>query len=919
MLIHSDQKEAIHQLIIESSSQGVLMVNKSKIQNLNRAVLKIFGYTQADELIGKSPEIFIHPNDRQKLLGKMEDTCVPDKWSTHEIEGIHKSGKPLFLEIQAGNSARHDFGADLYFITDLTHRKNTETELIKKEKRYRELLDNLIGGYYELDLKGTFTFINKSAANFFGLTPDQLVGQKNNTAGNTEAGKKLSRVYNQVFQTGQTARGISIDATTLDGRMINLEMVISLLKDENGRPAGFSVLSVDRTEQRKMEKALLESEEKYRTILETIEDGYYEVDLKGRLKFFNKAMAQINGYPPDEMMGMHARDYAADERDVAHLDHEFSKVFFSGRSEKGIQYQVVTKEGQKKFLQTSASLLKNAAGKIIGFKGIARDISDLKLIQIALQESEERHRTIFNTSPDAIAFFDMNYTLVIINPMGCKLFGYGDQSEIAGASILKFIPPDMQSHAVREFQKSLNAEVPYNDELFLLKKDGTTFPLEIRSSVLKDNNEQHKGFVILARDITKRKEAEKILKNSHNRISLLINSISSILIAVSENGTIDFWNTEAENQFGYKEKKVLGKQLSDLNIKWDWPRIAEGLSRCRKERRSIRLDDLKFTQANGKEGFLGIRLGNLFSRSSVSTAILIQGVNTTDRRILESQLSQAQKLEAIGQLAAGIAHEINTPSQYVGDNTHFLKNAFADLKAVIEKYEAVLTAAKTGRISDRLIMETEKEKEDKDLGYLLEDIPNAIKQSLEGIERITSIVLSIKEFSHPDQKEKTGIDVNKSLESTITVARNEWKYVAEMETHFAPDLPLLWCYSGELNQVFLNMIINAAHAIEEKNRHQEGQKGKITISTESTGTHIIIKIKDNGTGMSHEIQQKIFDPFFTTKEVGKGTGQGLAISHTVIVEKHGGSIMVNSKAGEGSEFVIRLPIDDKNEFHSSKN
>jgi len=659
------------------------------------------------------------------------------------------------------------------------------------------------------------------------------------------------------------------------------------------------------------ENELLKSTEKYRIILESIEEGYYEVDLRGNLTFFNDAMARMNGYPPDEMMGMHSREYAASPKDVEHLNNEFIKVFNTGQSAKGIQYEIITKDGERKYLQTSSSLLKDSKGKPIGFKGIARDISELKKAQLALQESEERHRSIIKTSPDTIAFFDMNYKVEMMNPKGCKLFGYKDEKEIIGQYILKFIPKEDQDRVIHEFQNFLATNIPFNDELFLLKNDGKKFPAEIRTAITKDQEGRPTGFIILARDITKRRQDETFLKNSHERITLLINSISSILIAVSANNTIEFWNTEAERQFGFTEKEVLGRVIFEIAIPWDWRELAKEIEKCRKGKKSVRVDDLKFTQTSGKEGLLGIRLDNIFSREGSRRSILIQGANITNRKILESQLGQAQKLEAIGSLAAGIAHEINTPSQYVGDNTRFLKDAFGDLKAVMNQYERLLTTAKEGGDLSGLVSDVERIKKEKDLDYLMEDIPNAINQSLEGIERVTSIVQSVKEFSHPEQKEKTYIDINKSLESTITVARNEWKYVAELETIFDKDLPLLFCYPGELNQVLLNMIVNAAHAIEQAQRMDGERKGKIVLCTENQESHIVIKIKDNGSGIPPEIKEKIFDPFFTTKEVGKGTGQGLAISHSVIVEKHGGSIRVISEPGKGSEFIIELPKDVK--------
>jgi PAS domain S-box-containing protein len=393
------------------------------------------------------------------------------------------------------------------------------------------------------------------------------------------------------------------------------------------------------------------------------------------------------------------------------------------------------------------------------------------------------------------------------------------------------------------------------------------------------------------------------------RITHLINSISSILIAVTEDWRIEFWNTEAEKQFGITEKEVLGRPLQDLKINWELKRITDGIRKCFKGGSTVYLDDVKFTQTNGKEGLLGIQLDAISRKESKETAILIQGANITKRKILESQLSQAQKLESIGQLAAGIAHEINTPTQYVGDNIRFLKDSFRDIDAILKAHKRLLDDLKVKGESSIIADEIEVLEEQKDLKFLLEDIPKAIDQSLEGIERVSTIVKSIKEFSHPDQHEKTWVDINKALESTITVSRNEWKYVAEVTTRFEPDLPLLHCYPGELNQAFLNMMVNAAHAIEAVGGRGGDGKGKIEVISQKKGKNIVVRFKDSGTGMKPEIISKIFDPFFTTKEVGKGTGQGLAISHTVVVEKHGGSIRVNSKPGEGTEFIVSLPLE----------
>jgi two-component system, NtrC family, sensor kinase len=282
------------------------------------------------------------------------------------------------------------------------------------------------------------------------------------------------------------------------------------------------------------------------------------------------------------------------------------------------------------------------------------------------------------------------------------------------------------------------------------------------------------------------------------------------------------------------------------------------------------------------------------------------------RDLMEIQLRQALKLEAVGQLAAGIAHEINTPTQYVGDNTRFLQDAFGDLLKALQNYGHLLDACRQGPPPPDLTREVETAVSEADLDYLKEEIPKAISQSLEGVSRVSTIVRAMKEFSHPGGDEKQSIDLNHAIQSTITVCRNEWKYVAEMVTNFDANLPMVPCLPGELNQVILNLIINSAHAIADVvGKKEGGEKGIIKIVTQAAGDWAEIRISDTGTGIAPEARSKIFTPFFTTKEVGKGTGQGLAISRTVIVGKHGGSIDFETEVGKGTTFIVRLPLGAK--------
>lgn len=270
---------------------------------------------------------------------------------------------------------------------------------------------------------------------------------------------------------------------------------------------------------------------------------------------------------------------------------------------------------------------------------------------------------------------------------------------------------------------------------------------------------------------------------------------------------------------------------------------------------------------------------------------------------LEQELSRAQKLESIGTLAAGVAHEINTPIQFIGDNTRFTSEAIADLIAAIAQYE-------------KAIIELHQEKEDLiqeirekfDLDYLEEELPSALKQTLEGTNHVADIVKAMKDFSHFGSEEDLQYqDINQAIQSTVTISKNEWKYVADLEVDLDQELDTVKCHIGEIKQVLLNLIVNSAHAIEAlQNKTGKTDKGHILIATKDEEDAIVISVKDSGTGIPEIHQSKIFDPFYTTKEVGQGSGQGLSVAYQIIKEKHRGKIWFETEEGKGSTFMIRL-------------
>jgi signal transduction histidine kinase len=276
----------------------------------------------------------------------------------------------------------------------------------------------------------------------------------------------------------------------------------------------------------------------------------------------------------------------------------------------------------------------------------------------------------------------------------------------------------------------------------------------------------------------------------------------------------------------------------------------------------------------------------------------------SERARVEVELRLAQKLESIGRFAAGLAHEINTPIQYVGDSVHFLQSAFSDLSSLFTAYRLAVAntdgMASSGTMAQLTALETAC-----DFEFLAQEVPKAFTRSLEGAERVASIVRAMREFAYPHGEEHVAADLNHAINTTLTVARSEYKYAAHIDLQLG-ELPPVVCNLGELNQVFLNLIVNAAHAIQDSEK--DACSGCITITTRQIDEMVEISVADNGCGIASDNLDKIFDPFYTTKEVGRGTGQGLAIARSIVVDKHAGRIQVSSTLGVGTCFVVLLPI-----------
>lgn len=400
------------------------------------------------------------------------------------------------------------------------------------------------------------------------------------------------------------------------------------------------------------------------------------------------------------------------------------------------------------------------------------------------------------------------------------------------------------------------------------------------------------------------------------RLKTILDTVVEGILIVDSTGLIQDFNKSAETILRANDTELLGTSVDIIFIDRKMTVRHRLLNRCINISSGTLKYDYTETMAQRFDGDsfpmeIIVSPANFAGERSflyIFRDITRRKMAEQNQKKLEEDLREALKLEAIGHLAGGIAHEINTPSQYIRDNLKFLNDSYGALSRVLGLAMQTLWKNRA-HLPANTFEDFAKQMRNSDLEFLLEEIPHATQQSLEGINQVARIVLSMKEFSHPGGQEKTTTDINRILSNVVVISRNEWKHYAELIEKLDPEIPHIPCHINEINQVFLNLIINAVHAIQEAGRSPA--EGEIKVKTTSLDDSILISISDNGTGIAKENRSKIFNPFFTTKEVGKGTGQGLSITHDIVTVRHGGRIWFETELGKGTTFHVLLPAEDR--------
>jgi PAS domain S-box-containing protein len=399
----------------------------------------------------------------------------------------------------------------------------------------------------------------------------------------------------------------------------------------------------------------------------------------------------------------------------------------------------------------------------------------------------------------------------------------------------------------------------------------------------------------------------KELEEAREQLEAVMTCAPAFVATISRDDTILFLN----RPWPYlSEEQTVGVSWKDFAETTRQAQMTSDLARVF-EFGTVQSHEVIIKWPDGRPRWLSNHVGPMRIGGQIAAAVVISQ-DVTDAKVAEVDLAAAQRLASLGTLAAGVAHEINTPVQFVSDSVNFLREAAVDVLSLVERLETIQGLILNGGAPSELLEAATASSAAIaaiDLDYLRDNMPKAFDRALDGLERVATIVRSMKEFAHPAQTEMAPVDLNRAIQSTLTVATSEYKYVANLEVHLG-ELPPVVCLVNDINQVVLNIVVNAAHAIADFEKGS-GHRGTITVSTLFDENHAVISIRDSGGGIREDIRGQVYDPFFTTKEVGRGTGQGLAIARAIVKDKHGGDLTFETTMGVGTTFFIRLPLKGK--------
>ena len=686
-------------------------------------------------------------------------------------------------------------------------------------------------------------------------------------------------------------------------------------RDENGKAIRMLGVRIDITERKQTETALQNEALRRRILMEGSLDAIAIINQQYQVVEANSRFAEILGYTPEEVLGLHVWDFEAGMTE-AEIRANFADIL-------SIHTTIETRHRRKD--GTVYDVEVSIGGAMVGDEPlvftISRDISERK----HAEESLRKLSLAVEQSPNLVVITDLEANLEYVNEAFVKTTGYS-REEAIGRNPRILHSGKNSRETYDDMWAHLTRGETWKGEFINRRKDGSEYIESIFVSPVRDADGKVTHYLGIKEDITERKRVEKSLLESEEKFRVMSASAQDAIIMIDNDGNISFWNAAAEKIFGHTELEALGKNLHLLLTPARFREAAgKGFAHFRQSGEGALIGktlELMALHKNGNEFQIELSLSavnisgrwqaigiirNITERKQVEVQLVAQyeHVERINAQLLEAnqqlkqaqgQLMQSEKMAAIGLLAAGVAHEINNPIGYVNSNLGTLEKYLADIFVALDKYEAAETLLDTNNPTIEDLLQFKKKA---DLKYIREDTKSLLAESHQGLERVKKIILDLKEFSHADSDDQwMWADIHHGLDSTLNVVWNELKYKCEVIKEYGT-LPKIYQLPSELNQVFMNLLVNAAQAIE--------VRGTITLRTGQEGDRIWVEVSDTGKGIPAKDFPRLFDPFFTTKPVGKGTGLGLSVSYK-IVEKHHGKIEVHSEVGKGSTFRVWLPV-----------
>lgn len=899
------------QAVIDHMSEGLIIISeKGEIERFNLAAEKMFGYA-AGEVIGKNVRLLMPEPDRSRHDEYVRRFLITGKAMiiglTRELSGLRKNGEVFPLELSLSeapikNSRRTFIGA----VHDISERKKIEQEL----RRLSQAVDQSPSSILITDTQARIEYANPSFLATTGYAWEEIAG-KNPAI--LKSGAHPPEFYRELWDTILSGNSWTGDLCNRkkNGELCWETLSISPIKDAQGKITHFVSVKIDDTERKKAEETLRKAEGMFRSIIDNTTTVIYVKDDQGRYLLINRRFEELFGFTNKQIQGK--TDYDIFSKEAADQFTANDRQVWEKGSLIEMEEVAPHADGNHTYISIKVPL-RDGDGRVYALCGLSTDISERKRIEDTLLQTNRFLKSILDSPSDiSIISTDLKGKVLFWSKGAEKMLGYRTEEMIGRKTDILY--PDQKSQlATKEaIAFILKHKRGVSGEVQEIRKNGEKIWVKLTLSPKLDETGDVIGILGVGENISQRKAAETALRESEERSRMIIDTASEAFISIDENNLVSDWNKKAEEIFGWSREEALSENVADLIVPDKYLEAHKnGIARFRARKDAPALSrrvEITALHRDGHEFPIELSLSSLSHNGVYIFNAFITDI--TQRKLAQIEQAHAQKMESIGQLSAGIAHEINTPMQYVGDNIHFLDSCFSDLLKVVNEYDKLLQAGRQGEIPPELIEAVETAAQQADLAYLAEEIPQAIGQSLEGVSRVTKIVGAMKEFSHPGAEEKKLVDINRAVETTVTVAKNEWKYVANAVLDLDPDLPMVPALVNDVHQVVLNLIVNAAHAIADVVGKNEDAKGTIKISTRQNENWVEIRVQDSGTGIPPEIRPKIFDPFFTTKVVGKGTGQGLSLCHAMITKRHNGSISFETEVGQGTTFIVRLPIPPK--------